>query len=142
MLTCTPVVTHYERGGGKRPAHSWVEKVNSLGALSYIAVQVYAPPDFGNQGQFQAIHGAAHQLQTFTFVLISPDVVLLALRDPVNKTLNGRIASVQPRDFDIFKTLSTSKAIGNLRISTAGLVLGRKKAAAKEEQSKEGTNDT
>jgi hypothetical protein len=84
------VLTLYSQGGGKNAAHAWQEETRSIGAISYLGVQVFEP---AFRSRFRAIHSDATALQLYTFAHLSSDFFLRIL--PGSQTLSQDLRTLE-----------------------------------------------
>ncbi|KAH7907094.1 hypothetical protein BJ138DRAFT_1015078, partial [Hygrophoropsis aurantiaca] len=115
------VLAIYAQGGGKSAPHSWQPEVKSIGAVSYIAMQVYEHAFFQ---KFRAIHQKTAFLQSFTFTHLMSDQFLWRLQDEsISLTPDGRTLDIGQLSFNVYTELckilpallNAAKSLGGAR---------------------------
>ncbi|KAH7920497.1 hypothetical protein BV22DRAFT_1073830 [Leucogyrophana mollusca] len=96
------VLAIYSQGGGKSAPHSWQHEVKSIGAVSYLAMQVY---EYAFLQQFRAVHHEVAKLQAFTFTHLPSDQFLWRLHGSVSLTPDGRMLDIGEAAFDVYSQL-------------------------------------
>lgn len=117
------VLALYAKGGGKAGAHAWQSNSNSIGAISYLAMQVY---EFTN-GHFRAVHVRNRALQVCSFALVPSDMFLITIPPAcVARSSDRRTLILDGEGSSIFSQLSNEVA----RVGQAAKALkaGRKSA--------------
>lgn len=97
------VLALYAKGGGKAGTHAWQSNSNSIGAISYLAMQVY---EFTN-GHFRAVHTRNRALQVCSFALVPSDTFLLTIPPAsVARSSDRRTLILDGEGASIFSQLS------------------------------------
>ncbi|KAH7914242.1 hypothetical protein BJ138DRAFT_1057256 [Hygrophoropsis aurantiaca] len=121
MLLIAKVLAIYSQGGGKAGAHAWQPQVKSIGAVSYLATQVY---EHAFHLQFRAVHQRAAALQAFTFAHLPSDKFLYRIPGPMTITSDRRLLDVDQSTFSTFMELQ--KQLPRLQAALKALSKARK----------------
>ena len=106
-LHALPVIKFYSRSGGKTGAHAWLPETRNIGAISYIALQVYE--HYFNR-RFRAVHHDLAALQTFRFLHLSSDCFLLVIPSTsVIVNPDGRTLELDEMAFQYFRQWSSAQ---------------------------------
>jgi hypothetical protein len=120
------VLALYSQSGGKGATHSWQSHSEKLGAISYMAVQVYEPL---HRHTFRAILQRAVALQTSTFAHISSDLFLRLLPGMVLLSPDKRSLEVDTSGYAAFTELE--KHSQKILLATKALATARKRGNRK-----------
>ena len=124
------VLTIYTRGGGKTGTNSWQESITSVGAISYVAMQVYEP---AHLRKLRAVHHDLAQLQTYRFLHVPSDYLLLRLASgQCTLSADGRTLELDAEAHVVFQLMSQSAALEALTKATKQLTKARRSAKAAE----------
>ena len=96
------VLSFYSQGGGKVAAHSWQSDTRSIGAVSYLAIQVY---EYAHHRTFRAVHQRNAALQVFTFGHLPSDHFLRLLPGQPQLAPDGRTLTVDEEAIRVFTEL-------------------------------------
>lgn len=99
------VLALYAQGGGKTANHAWQADSRSIGAISYLAMQVY---EFAFHQQFRSVHARNRGLQVPSFAHVLSDMFLY-LFSPDSCTLSAdrRTLTLNEHSLETFSRLSS-----------------------------------
>ncbi|KDQ60091.1 hypothetical protein JAAARDRAFT_45943 [Jaapia argillacea MUCL 33604] len=107
------VLTMYEKGGGKNGKHAWVSSSSTIGAISYLAVQLWHQ-SHASPRQFRGVHGNLSAAGLIRFAHLPPGSFLSIIPDPsasVNVKDGGRILDLTAACYaTLFSKLLEEKA--------------------------------
>ncbi|KAJ6595387.1 hypothetical protein B0H10DRAFT_2329151 [Mycena sp. CBHHK59/15] len=120
------VKTMYAKNGGKAGAHAWTPKCESIGALSYLVVQVY---QHSYRRQFKMIHRSDVFLGTLRYAHLPSNsfLALVGLADDTVKTFRDHV-EIDGRSHKIFEDLMAEREL--LAKAVASLNTMRRKGQA------------
>ncbi|KAH7905193.1 hypothetical protein BJ138DRAFT_1130617 [Hygrophoropsis aurantiaca] len=118
------VLAIYSQGGGKAAGpHSWQSEVNSIGSVSYLAMQVY---EYAFHHKFRAIHPQIAFLQAFTFTHLPSDQFLMRLHGSVSLSPDSRILDIGEASFAIYAGLRSR--LPSLLVAVKSITEARRKS--------------
>lgn len=89
--------------------HCWQHSVTTVGLISYVVMQAYEPSFLR---KFRAVHHNLAYLQTYRFILVPCDYLLIRL-STAQCTLSpdGRTLELDQAGYNFFATLSSSTCL-------------------------------
>jgi hypothetical protein len=126
MLRAVPVLDFYSQGGGKSGAHAWQSKTHSIGAVSYLTLQVY---ELAHHTAFRAVHMRRAALQVFSYVHLSSDAFLCIIPGAPRLSPDGRSLVLDEAAFQIFNNIRGK--LSNALAAVKALGAARRKGRAK-----------
>lgn len=126
------VLAFYSQSGKSAP-HAWQSHTQQLGAVSYLAVQVY---EHLHRQTFRAILQCTSALQVFTFSHLLPDHFLRLLPGTVQISPDSRTLEICPVSYSAFIELDrgTPKIIAATNALIAAGKRGNKKGRITQEE--------
>lgn len=104
----------------------------SVGAISYVAMQVYEP---AHLRKFRAVHHDLAHLQTYRFLHVPSDYLLLRLTSgQCVLSADGRTLEIDPEAHTICQMLSQSATLEALTEASKQLTKARRNAKAADAQ--------
>ena len=129
------VLAFYCQTGGQNGTHEWKSDTTNIGAVSYIAMQVY---EYVYHRTFRGIHQRNATLHVGHFFLLPSDCFLRLLHGTPTLSADGRTLSLEDSDFQVFSQLKAR----SLNVVQAVKALAAARAAAKKRAKKKaGSND-
>ncbi|TBU21590.1 hypothetical protein BD311DRAFT_678028, partial [Dichomitus squalens] len=118
------VLTMYSQSGGKNFTHWWQPSGTTIGALSYIPMQIYEP---FHSRKFRAIPQDLVMLRTFRFAHVPSDYLLMRLPDS-SCTLSSDQQTLDINDiaYRTFRQLSTEPTVTTIVQAVKALVKSRR----------------
>ena len=92
----------YSRAGGKGRGHSWQPDSRSIGAVSYIPVQLF---EYSHHRNWKSRHTRNAAIDIVTFARISSHSLLCLVKEEPQLSIDGRILTLQPSGHDTFLKL-------------------------------------
>ncbi|KAJ3554974.1 hypothetical protein NM688_g2825 [Phlebia brevispora] len=124
------VITLYCRSGGKGVTHSWQAEAASIGAVSYVVLQLY---EAVLANRFRAIHRHVLGLQTFTFAHVPSDHFLRTLPGSQSLSADRRTLQLDHIASNIFQTLDTPQSKSAIRKAVEALDKARRRSKVRED---------
>ncbi|EMD34392.1 hypothetical protein CERSUDRAFT_97652 [Gelatoporia subvermispora B] len=106
-LTIAKVLALYVKTNGKHGKHASVDDTQTIGAVSYLAVQVFE--QFSTLNQFGAMTRATAKFQTFQYALI-PSTAFLAVLTGAPKVQVSSI-TLEDTDWCLYKSLRDQETL-------------------------------
>ena len=89
--------------GGVRSRHSWQPESRSIGAVSYIPVQLF---EYSHHRNWKSRHTRNAALDTVTFARLSSHSLLCLVKDEPQLSIDGRTLTLQPSSHETFLRLT------------------------------------
>ncbi|OJT13577.1 hypothetical protein TRAPUB_9876 [Trametes pubescens] len=124
------VLAIYVRSGGKAGFHASQQEVKSIGLVSYVVVQTY---EHAFNRRFRAVHQDLANLQTFRFLHISADNLILRLPAECTLSADRRTLEIDTSGYNIFTRLTRPAALPGLIEAVRLLANARRRARQPDE---------
>jgi hypothetical protein len=117
------VLSIYSQGGGKVATHSWQSDTRSIGAVSYLVMQLY---EYAHHRTFRAVHQRNATLQVFVFAHLPADHYLRLLPGKPQLAPDGRTLNIDEDAIRVFTELRAKER--QVLLAVQALRAARKRA--------------
>jgi hypothetical protein len=92
----------YSQSGGKGSTHAWLSNSTSIGAISYLIVQIY---EYAYHRNFRTVHQRNATLHVGTYALLPSDRFLRILTATPTLSQDGRTLTIEETQIQVFNEL-------------------------------------
>ena len=116
----------YSQSRGKGSTHAWLSDSTSIGAISYLVVQIY---EYAYHRNFRTVHQRNATLHVGTYALLPSDRFLRILTATPTLSQDGRTLTVEETQIQVFNELRGK--LQDVLKAVKAIVAARKKGRGK-----------
>ena len=116
----------YSQSGGKGSTHAWLSDSTSIGAISYLVVQIY---EYAYHRNFRTVHQRNATLHVGMYALLPSDRFLCILTTTPTLSQDGRTLTVEDTQIQVFNELLGK--LQDILKAVKAIVAARKKGRGK-----------